>query len=147
MLYLVLRKSPLEIVISSLQKVTLLRLFLLVSCKDFYFERDWNKHKVVIRCHMHFYKLFKLNCVLAVCVHNHPVMIKFHTVFFLLNKFPFLKSSWSQMPVCVTSHWQAPTTIVWLTVLFPRRLDWCFILDLPWVSYHQSAIVSLPEQM
>ncbi len=93
MLYLVLKKGPLEIVISSLQKVKLLRLFLLVSCKDFYFERDRNKLKGVFRYDMHFYKLFKLNCVLAVYVHNRPVMIKFHTIFFLLNQFPFLKSS------------------------------------------------------
>ncbi len=36
----------------------------------------------VIGCDMHFYKLFELKCVLAVCVHNHPIMIKI-PVFFL----------------------------------------------------------------
>ncbi len=87
MLYLVLRKGPLEIVIFIFAESYIIT-FLLVSCKDFYFERDWNKLKVVIRCHMHFYKLFKLNCVLAVCVHNRPVMIKFHTVS-IYNKIPF----------------------------------------------------------
>ncbi len=52
--------------------------------------------KGVIGCYMHFYKLFELKCVLAVCVHNHPIMIKIHPVFFFvisLNVFPFLKSS------------------------------------------------------
>ncbi len=31
--------------------------------------------KGVIGCNMHFYKLFELKCGLAVCVHNHPIMI------------------------------------------------------------------------
>ncbi len=30
---------------------------------------------------MHFYKLFEHKCVLALCVHNHPIMIKIHPVF------------------------------------------------------------------
>ncbi len=38
--------------------------------------------KGVIGCDMHFYKLFEHNCVLEVCVHNHPIMIKIHPVFF-----------------------------------------------------------------
>ncbi len=38
--------------------------------------------KGVIGCDMHFYKQFELKCVLAVCVHNHPIMIKIHPVFF-----------------------------------------------------------------
>ncbi len=38
--------------------------------------------KGVIGCNMHFYKLFELKCVLAVCVHNHLIMKKFHPVFF-----------------------------------------------------------------
>ncbi len=86
-------------------------------------------------------------CVGSVCAQpndkNPP------SVFFLilLNNFPFLKSSRSQMPVCVTSHRQAPPTIVWLTVAFQHRLDWYLTLDLPWVSCHQSAIVSPLEQM
>ncbi len=59
-------------------------------------------------------------CVGSVCAQpndkNPP------SVFFLilLNNFPFLKSSRSQMPVCVTSHRQAPPTIVWLTVAFQQ---------------------------
>ncbi len=39
MLYLVLRKSPLEIVIFIFAESYIIT-FLLVSCKDFYFERD-----------------------------------------------------------------------------------------------------------
>lgn len=38
--------------------------------------------KAVIRCYMHFYKLFELKHVLAVCVHKYPIMIKNHPVFF-----------------------------------------------------------------
>ncbi len=60
--------------------------------------------KGVIGCKMHFYKHLKLKCVLAVCVHNHLIMIKIFLI--SLNNFP------SQMPVCVMSHWQAPPTIV-----------------------------------
>ncbi len=53
----------------------------------FYYDShviDSNKHslKGVIGCDMHFYKLFKLKCVLAECVHNHPIMMKIHPVFF-----------------------------------------------------------------
>ncbi len=46
--------------------------------------------KGVIRCEMHFYMLFEHKCVLAVCVHNHPIMIKIHPVFFfyLLKSLP-----------------------------------------------------------
>ncbi len=57
------------------------------------------------------------------CVHKHPIMIKIHPVFFFIsfNTFPFLKSCRSQMPVCVTSHRQAPPTIVWVTVAFYPR--------------------------
>ncbi len=51
------------------------------------------------------------------CVHNHPIMIKIHPVFFviLLNVFPFLKSS--RMPM-----WRhtdgGPSHNCWLTVAF-----------------------------
>ncbi len=34
---------------------------------------------------MHFYKVFELKCVFAVCVHNHPIMVKIHPVFICLN--------------------------------------------------------------
>ncbi len=40
--------------------------------------------KGVIGCYIHFYKLFELKCVLAVCVHNHPIMIKSTQCFFLI---------------------------------------------------------------
>ncbi len=36
--------------------------------------------KGVIRYEMLFYMLFEHKCVLGVCVHNHPKMIKIHTV-------------------------------------------------------------------
>ncbi len=42
------------------------------------------------------FKLFEHKCVLEVCVHIHPIMIKIHPVFFFLNpcfKIPFLKSN------------------------------------------------------
>ncbi len=48
------------------------------------------------------YKLFEHKCVLEVCVHIHPIMIKIHPVFFFLNpyfKIPFLKSGCSESPV------------------------------------------------
>ncbi len=79
--------------------------------------------KGVIGCDLHFYKLFELKYVLAVCVHNHPIMIKIHPVFFFisLNHFPFLKSSRSQMPVCVTSHRPKPSHDCWLTVALYLR--------------------------
>jgi len=42
---------------------------------------------------MHFFKLIVLKCVLAVPVHNHPVIIKIHLFFVLiLYVFPCLKS-------------------------------------------------------
>ncbi len=41
--------------------------------------------KGVIRREMHFYMLFEHKCVLAVCVHNHTIMIKIHPVFFFFN--------------------------------------------------------------
>ncbi len=42
------------------------------------------------------YKLFEHKCVLEVCVHIHPIIIKIHPVFF---KIPFLKSGCSKIPV------------------------------------------------
>ncbi len=51
------------------------------------------------------YKLFEHKCVLEVCVHIHPIIIKIHPVFFLnpYFKISFLKSC---------SSVQAPPTIV-----------------------------------
>ncbi len=89
------------------------------------------------------YKLYVFTCVLEVCVHIHPIMIKIHPVFFFfLNpyfKIPFLKSGCSEIPVRMTySSEQATPTIV----------DWqgCFTLEPPWVSWELSAIVSTPVQ-
>ncbi len=45
--------------------------------------------KGVIGSKMHFYKLLELKYVLAVCVHNHLIMIKIFLI--SLNNFPFLK--------------------------------------------------------
>ncbi len=36
-----------------------------------------------IGCKIHFYMLFDMKFVLAVCVHNHPIMIIIHPVFLL----------------------------------------------------------------
>ncbi len=85
-------------------------------------------------------------CVLAVCVHNQPIIIQNQPVFFFLSTKIFLKSSRCQMTVCVTSHRQAPPTTVWLTVAFQHRLDWCLIWSPPCLSCRQSPIVSTPEQ-
>ncbi len=54
---------------------------------------------------MHFYKLFELKCVLAVCVHNHPIIIKIHPVFFfnLVKSFPLSQiEPISDACLCVT---------------------------------------------
>ncbi len=48
------------------------------------------------------FNLFEHKCVLEVCVHIHPIMLKIHSVFFFLNpcfKIPFLKSGCSESPV------------------------------------------------
>ncbi len=37
-----------------------------------------------LSCKIHFYMLFGHKCVLAVCVHNHPIMIKIHPLIFLI---------------------------------------------------------------
>ncbi len=52
------------------------------------FSGTQNKYfKGVIGYKTHFYMLFEHKCVLAVCVHNHPIMIKIHpVVFFYLYK-------------------------------------------------------------
>ncbi len=50
------------------------------------------------------YKLFEHKCVLEVCVHIHPIMIKIHLVFFFnpYFKIAFLKSDCSEIPVRMT---------------------------------------------
>ncbi len=50
------------------------------------------------------YKLFEHKCVLEVCVHIHPIMLKIHPVFLFLFLNPyfkilFLKSGCSEIPV------------------------------------------------
>ncbi len=70
--------------------------------------------KGVIGCKIHFYMLFELKGVFAMCVHNHPIMIKFHPVFFFIP----INQSLSQIKP-FTDSWQsdivlhrAPPTIV-----------------------------------
>ncbi len=50
------------------------------------------------------YKLFEQKCVLEVCVHIHPIMIKIHPVFFLiyflLNFFQLISFN----PCCLSIH-------------------------------------------
>ncbi len=94
---------------------------------------------------MHFYMLFEHKCVLAVCVHNHPIMIKIHPVFFLylLKSLPLSQIE----PISDAVTQTGPSHDSWLTVAFQHRLDWCLTLDPPWVICHQSGIVSPPEQM
>ncbi len=67
--------------------------------------------KGVTGCKIHLYMLFEHTCVLDVCVHIHPIMIKIHPVFLKkiqINNNPFLKSSRSQLLVGVTSHRPRP---------------------------------------
>ncbi len=105
--------------------------------------------KGIIGCDMHFYMFWTVMCVLAVCVHNHPIMIQIHQVLFLSTKLftPFS----NQAILSFSSVWrhtdEGPPTIIWLTGAFQHRLHWCLTLDPPWVSRHQSALVSPPEQM
>ncbi len=84
---------------------------------------------------MHFYKLFELKCVLAVCVHN-PIMIKIHPVFFLSTKI-FTPFSNRAVCLCDFTRTEAPPTNCWLTVVFQHRLHWCLTSDPPWVICHQ----------
>ncbi len=60
--------------------------------------------KRVIGCQNWLFKLFEHKCVLEVCVHIHPIMIKIHPVFFLNPHFktPFLKSGCCEIPVTMT---------------------------------------------
>ncbi len=54
------------------------------------------------------FKLFEHKCVLEVCVHIHPIMIKIHPVFFFFFypyvKIPFLKSGCSEIPVSTVAE-------------------------------------------
>ncbi len=59
------------------------------------------------------------------------------------NPHPFLLSSWSQILGRMTRFCTGPSHDCWLTV----ALVFGFITAPPWVSCHQSAIVSTPEQL
>ncbi len=64
-----------------------------------------------------FQVFFKHKCVLEVCVHIQPVMIKIHPVFFFnpYFKIPFLKSGCSESPVRMTWFCTGPSHDSWLT--------------------------------
>ncbi len=83
------------------------------------------------------YKLFEHKCVLEVCVHIHPIIIKIHPVFFFLNlyfKIPFS----NQAVLRALSEWRSSVQAA------PTIVDWQdrLTLDPPWVSCHSSIIVS-----
>ncbi len=85
---------------------------------------------------MHFYKLFELKCVLAVCVHKHPIMIKIHPVFFFLST-KILSLSQIEPSVRVTSHGRRP---------LPRLLiDSSISAQTALVSYLRPALSELPS--
>ncbi len=95
---------------------------------------------------MYFYMLFKHKCVLAVCTQPCYIDTNPSSVFFYLKSLPLSQiEPILEACLCNITQTQAPPTIVWLTVVFQHRLDWCLTLDLPCVSYHQSAIVSTLE--
>ncbi len=96
---------------------------------------------------MYFYMLFKHKCVLAVFTQPCYIDTNPSSVFFYLLKSLPLSQIEPILEACLCdiTQTQAPPTIVWLTVVFQHRLDWCLTLDLPCVSYHQSAIVSTLE--
>ncbi len=83
--------------------------------------------------------LFKLSahkCVLEVCVHIHPIMIKIHPVF--IFKSPFS----NQAVLRFLSEWRSSVQAA------PTIVDWQgrLTLDLPSVSWELSSIVSTPVQ-
>ncbi len=89
------------------------------------------------------YKLFEHKCVLKVCVHIHPIMIKIHPVFlfYLIFFIPIFKFS-NQAVLRFLSEWCSSAQAA------PSEVDWQgrLTLDPPWMSCHQSAIVSTPVQ-
>ncbi len=62
--------------------------------------------------HAHVYKLLELKCVLAVCVHNHPKMIKINPVLFFLSTKIFIPFSIRAVFPCDVTRTEAPPTIV-----------------------------------
>ncbi len=85
--------------------------------------------------------LFEHSCVLAVCVHNHPIMIKIHPVFFFLSTkiiTPFSNQTiLNFLSVCRHAD-QGRSHGCWLTRPYYLR---------PALSEPISAIVSPPEQI
>ncbi len=73
--------------------------------------------KGVIGCKIHFTSCLNKKCVLEVCVHIQPIMIKIHPVFFLNPHFkiPFLKSGCSEVPVRMTYFCTDRSHDSWLT--------------------------------
>ncbi len=86
-----------------------------------------NLLKGVIGCKIHFYMLFEHKCVLAVCVHNHPIMIKIHPVFFGLFFNPDKWKPLSQIKL-ISDFWLCDVT---RTQAPPTNADWhwCFSTD------------------
>ncbi len=77
------------------------------------------------------WELFELKCVLAVCVHNHPLMIKIHPVFFfyLVKSFPLSQiKPFSDACLC-TSHRPRPLPrlLIDTSVLPQTRPEWAVI--------------------
>ncbi len=78
----------------------------------------------------HFYMVFEIKCVLAVCVQNHPIMIKIHPVFFFFLS-PHTISTFSEQAIhrfCAKGHHFAKAP--------PTTVDghWRFSTNRPWVS-------------
>ncbi len=88
--------------------------------------------------------VFEPKCVLAVCVHNHPIMIKIHLILFFFistNHKHFLRTSCSQILGKVTSH------DCWRTLAFYHRhrcnnehssrhlLSTCEPLKTQWITF------------
>ncbi len=78
------------------------------------------------------FKLFEHKCVLEVCVHIDPIMIKIHPVFFLNPYFS------NQAALRFLSEWRSSAQAA------PTIVDWqdCLILDPPWAKW---AVNSLPD--
>ncbi len=93
------------------------------------------------------YKLFEHKCVLEVCVHIHPIMIKIHPVFFFI---PILKCPSSNQAVLrflserCSSAQTAPRRVDWQAVLPLTRPEWTEWAE--WAVNSPTAIVSTPVQ-
>ncbi len=83
------------------------------------------------------YKLFEHKCVLEVCVHIHPIMIKIHPVFFFKSHFS------NQAVLRFLSEWRSSVQAA------PTIVDWQgrLTLDPPWVSWELSASCAGEDKM